>query len=66
MTMTKKTQRQMYDDTLRRSVRLYKVFLEIQQGPFPLSLEQMEKLLEMRPGIYGFLEAWIKKEKNEL
>jgi hypothetical protein len=42
----------------RRVFDVCRTFSEIQAGPNPLTPEEVRKLIDKRPEVYGVLEAW--------
>jgi hypothetical protein len=52
-------QKQMMKMAQRRIADLCLLFLEIQQGPNPLTKDEIRKLVEKRAD-YGILRAWAK------
>ena len=48
-----KTSKQFWDAAEKRSATINRTFVEIQQGPNPLSEEEIKKLAEKRPEVWG-------------
>jgi len=42
----------------------YRVFMEIMEGPNPLTDDEIRKLIEKRPAYYGFLDAFLSNKEN--
>ena len=42
----------------RRILSLCRTFNEIQTGPNPLTPQEVRRLIEKRPAVYGVLEKW--------
>jgi len=53
--MQLKTQKEMYGDADARIRGICRTYNEIQQGPNPLSPEEVDQLIEMRSEVYGIL-----------
>jgi len=43
-------------------MNVYRTFNEIQTGPNPLTLAEVDQLVKMRPGVYSVLRAWRMKQ----
>jgi hypothetical protein len=50
-----KTQHQMYYDADARIRGICRTYNEIQQGPNPITPEEVDRLIEKRPEVYGVL-----------
>ena len=51
-------QKRMERDASERIFTVCRVFNEIQTGPNPLTQDEIRKLIEKRPEIYGCLRSW--------
>jgi hypothetical protein len=53
------TQEVMFQNAIQRSAQICKTFLAIQDGPNPISREQLIKLIEKRPEIWGRFQSFV-------
>lgn len=51
-------QKRMQQSADRRLLDVCRTFNDIMTGPNPLTREEVRKLIEKRPDVYGILEAW--------
>lgn len=58
MAQQPQTQQQMYQSTRERVFTVCRVFNEIQTGGNPLTRDEVRKLIQKRPEVYGVLEKW--------
>lgn len=55
---TTRAQRQMYEDARRRIASADRIFMEIMAGPNPLTPEELRRLIDKRPELWGRYERF--------
>lgn len=58
-----KTAKEFWADAEKRSANLNRAFVEIQQGPNPLTPEEIRILVDKRPDQYGRFEGFAAPKK---
>lgn len=61
---TTPTQKMVMELQRRRSADKLLTFAEIQAGPNPITLEELEALIEKRPEVYGVFRAWLAERRR--
>lgn len=58
-------QRAQFDKAQQFSAGLNNTFLEIMNGPNPLTPQEIRKLIDKRPEVYGRFEAWASPKEEQ-
>jgi len=61
---TPEGQKRMCSSADERIRVVLRTFNEVQQGPNPLTVDEVAKLIELRPHVYGCLRNWVEKRRG--
>lgn len=57
---TTNKQKQMERSAFERSAKAYRTFNDIMTGPSPLTQDEIKRLIEKRPELWGRFRSWAK------